>query len=112
MNELHRVLIPNGKACIVTPHWANNRAYGDFTHADKPVSEMFYFYLSKQWRKVEAPDNDIEWNPDGYKCDFASTWGYSMREDLMSRNEEYKMFALSNYKEAAYDLMATLTALK
>src|SRR5262245_46557037 len=28
VNELHRVLIPNGKATVITPHWASMRAYG------------------------------------------------------------------------------------
>jgi predicted SAM-dependent methyltransferase len=44
MNELYRVMKSGAKCTIITPHWASNRAYGDFTHADKPVSEMFYFY--------------------------------------------------------------------
>lgn len=111
-NELHRVLIPGGKALIITPHWASNRAYGDFTHAWPPVSEMLYYYVSKSWRDVNAPDNDIEWNPKGYTCDFDVTWGYGMRQDLMARNTEYQMFALGNYKEAAQDLIATLTCKK
>lgn len=108
-NELYRVLIPGGKATIITPHWASNRAYGDFTHQWPPVAEMLYYYLSKEWRKGNAPDNDIEWNPEGYTCDFEATWGYGMRQDLLSRNQEYQQFAMSNYKEACQDLHATLT---
>jgi hypothetical protein len=111
MNELYRVMKVGGKATIITPHWCSNRAYGDFTHADKPVSEMFYYYLSKEWRKMNAPDNDVEWNPDGYSCDFAATWGYSMRPDLAIRNQEYQQFAFANYKEACQDLWCTLIKL-
>lgn len=109
MNELWRVMKVGAKATIITPHWASCRAYGDFTHADKPVSEFFYFYLNREWRKQNAPDNDIEWNPDGYNCDFEAVWGYSMRPDLAVRNQEYQQFAFSNYKEACQDLIATLT---
>lgn len=112
MNELYRVLIPGGKATIITPHWASNRAYGDFTHADKPVSEMFYYYISRKWRIPNAPDNDIEWNPDGYSCDFDATWGYSLHPEVMSRNPAGQTFALTFYKEAAQDLHATLIAKK
>jgi predicted SAM-dependent methyltransferase len=112
MNELHRVLVPSGRATIVTPHWASCRAYGDFTHADKPVSEMFWYYLSRQWRKTEAPDNDAEWNPDGYTCDFQATWGYTMKPDLLLREEKHQRYALENFKEAALDMIATLVALK
>jgi len=107
MNEVYRILAPGGKITIITPHWASNRAYGDFTHADKPVSEMFFYYINKEWRKVNAPDNDSEWNPDGYNCNFSATWGYSMREDLLSRNTEYQQFAMQNYKEACLDMVAT-----
>ncbi len=99
---------PKGTVTIITPHWCSSRAYGDFTHADKPVSEFFYYYLSKDWRKDNAPDNDIEWNPDGYNCDFEAVWGYGMRGDLAVRNQEYQQFAFANYKEAIADLHATL----
>jgi SAM-dependent methyltransferase len=109
MNELYRVLIPGGKATIITPHWASNRAYGDFTHSDKPVSEMFFFYLSAAWRTQNAPDNDIEWNPDGYKCNFEATWGYSLSQAVLARNQEYQMYAMSNYKDVCQDTIATLT---
>jgi hypothetical protein len=112
MNELWRVLIPGGIATVITPHWASNRAYGDFTHADKPVSEMFYVYLNKEWREAHAPDNDIEFNPDGYSCDFDHELGYGLHPDIAQRPQEEHNFALSWYKEAALDLFARLTAKK
>lgn len=109
MNELYRVLKLGGKATIITPHWAHHRAYGDFTHADKPVSEMFYLYLNREWRVTQAPDNDIEWNPDGYKCDFAASWGTSIDVARFgSRNLEYQTYAIQNYRDANVDLIATL----
>ena len=111
-NEMYRVLIPGGKASIITPHWCSTRAYGDFTHQWPPVSEMLYYYISKAWRKENAPDNDIEWNPEGYNCDFEATWGYGLRPDLLVRNQEYQNFAMSNYKEACLDLHASLVAKK
>lgn len=107
-NELYRVMKKDAKASIITPHWASNRAYGDFTHAWPPVSEMLYYYVSKEWRATQAPHNDIQWNPQGYSCDFAATWGYGMREDLLSRNTDFQQYAMSNYKEACQDIYATL----
>lgn len=112
MNELWRVLIPGGSATIITPHWASNRAYGDFTHADKPVSEMFYLYLNRVWREDNAPDNDIEFNPDGYLCDFDHEIGYALHPEFAQRSKEEHNFALTWYKEAAQDLFARLTARK
>lgn len=101
VNELYRVLIPGGKCTVTTPHWASMRAYGDLTHAWPPVSEFWFFYLSKAWRDANAPHNDM------YSCDFAVTWGHSLRGDLLARNREYQEFAIGNYKEAAQDMIAT-----
>jgi hypothetical protein len=108
VNELHRVLVPGGKCQIVTPHWASNRAYGDPTHQWPPVSEMWFYYLSRTWRMANAPHTDVSVNPDGFSCDLEATWGYAMRQDLLTRNQEYQQSALANYKEAAQDMIATL----
>jgi SAM-dependent methyltransferase len=107
-NEAFRILKPGSKMTVITPHWASNRAYGDFTHANKPVSEMFYYYLKKEWRDTQAPHTDKKWNPKGYSCNFDATWGYSYPPELNARSQEYVQFALNNYKEAILDLHATL----
>lgn len=112
MNELWRVMVPGGRVTVITPHWASNRSYGDFTHADKPVSEMFYLYLDKGWRFAFAKDNDIQWNPDGYSCDFTSEIGHALHPELQSKSPEERNFAVTWYKEAAIELQAILTARK
>jgi Methyltransferase domain len=112
MNELWRVMLPGARATIITPHWASNRAYGDFTHADKPVSEMFYAYLSREWRVQNAPDNDAEFHPDGYTCDFDAQLGHAMHEALKHETADERTFAIAWYKEAVDDLYALLTARK
>jgi Methyltransferase domain len=99
-NELHRVLIPGGKCQLILPHWASARYYGDPTHKE-PMSEFAFYYLDKEWREANAPHT-------GYTCDFAVTWGYSLHQSLLARNQEYQQFALQNYKEAAQDIIATL----
>jgi len=109
MNELYRVMKPGAKAMIITPHWASNRAYGDMTHCWPPVSEMWFYYLSKQWREDQVPHTDIRWNPKGYSCDFEASWGYSLHPALNGRNQEYTMHAQTFWKEAVQDMMAQLT---
>lgn len=109
VNELHRVLVPGGNCTMITPHWASCRAYGDLTHQWPPVSEFWFYYLSKQWRDSNAPHCDIDVLQNGYTCDFDCTWGYSLRQELAVRNQEYQQFALQNHKEAAQDIIATLT---
>lgn len=108
VNELYRVLIPGGKCQIIVPHWASNRAYGDPTHQWPPVSEMWFYYLDKAWRATNAPHTDIEFNPNGFKCDFPATWGYSLHGHLITRSAEYQQHALQFWKEAAQDTIATL----
>ena len=109
VNELYRILVPGGKCQIITPHWCSERAYGDPTHQWPPLSEFWYFYLNREWRRANAPHSDAEVLPGGFNCDFDATWGYSMRPDLIVRNQDYQQFALANYKGAAMDTIATLT---
>jgi SAM-dependent methyltransferase len=99
-NELYRILVPGGKATIVTPHWASNRAYGDLTHKWPPVSEMWFYYLSKAWRDREAPHTDF------YLCDFETSWAYGLHQDILRKNEDERAFAV---QEAALDMVAELT---
>ena len=103
VNELYRVLVPGGKCQIIVPHWASCRAYGDLTHQWPPVSEFWFYYLSKDWRAANAPHND------GYTCDFEVTWGYSLHQAIAARNQEYQTHALGFFKEAAQDMIATLS---
>lgn len=108
INELYRILVPDGKCQIVVPHWASCRAYGDPTHVWPPVSEFWFYYLSKEWRRINAPHTDVEYFKDGFNCNFEATWGYSLRQDIVSRNLEYQQFAMTNYKEVCQDIVATL----
>lgn len=108
MNEAFRVMKEGAKATVITPHWASNRAYGDFTHQWPPVSEMFFYYLKQAWRDTNAPHTDKKWNPAGYACNFDATWGYSFSPELGARHPDHVQFALQNYKEAALDTHATL----
>lgn len=103
VNEVFRILKPGGKALIITPHWCSTRAYGDLTHKWPPVSEFWFFYLSEEWRKVNAPHND------GYKCNFEAQWGYTLSAALQVKSEEQRQYALQNLKEAASDTICTLT---
>lgn len=116
INEVHRVLIPGGKATIITPHWASCRAYGDPTHKFPPVSEFWFYYLSKEWRlgneekklQPNAPHTDAKYLKGGFNCDFEATWGYTLHPTVQLRNQEAQQFMVQFYKEAALDIIATL----
>ncbi len=103
VNELYRVLKVGSQCRLVAPHWASCRAYGDLTHQWPPISEFWFYYLSQEWRKSNAPHNDA------YACDFEVTWGYTLHQNIVSRNTAYQTEALAWWKEAAQDVVATLT---
>src|SRR5277367_398177 len=111
-NEAYRVLTKGGKMQIITPHWASQRAYGDFTHKWPPVSEFLYYYIWKEWRIANAPHNDIEFNPKGYNCDFSFGGGYSLHEGLKPWNNERQQYAQQWFKEACLDTHMTITSKK
>jgi hypothetical protein len=119
-NELHRVLAPGAKCQVITPHWCSCRAYGDPSHAWPPFSEFAFYYLKREWRVgnpakglgANAPHTDAAHRPDGYSCDFDAVWGYSVDQQWSMRAQEAQQFALQYYKEAAMDIIATLTCVK
>ena len=113
-NELWRVLKNDGKAQIILPHWASCRYYGDPTHKSPPFSEFGWHYLSKAWRKDNAPHTDaaIAPGPLSYSCDFAYSYGFSMAPWMMGRSQDFVNFALGAYKEAAQDMIGNLVAQK
>lgn len=112
LNELYRVLKPGAKATVITPHWSSCRAYGDPTHKWPPCSEFLWFYLKKEWRMANAPHTDAQHLSWGFNCNFDVQWGYSLEPGVAMRNQEYQQFAITYYKEACQDMIATLTALK
>jgi hypothetical protein len=107
-NELHRVLKPGAACTMIVPHWGSCRAYGDLTHQWPPVSEFWFYYLSKEWRAQNAPHNDKQWNPEGYSCDFECTWGYSMNQALQARSPDHQQYAMQWFKESIQDIHANL----
>jgi hypothetical protein len=107
-NELYRVLKSGAKCTVIVPHWASSRAYGDPTHQWPPVGEMWFMYLRQEWRDQNAPHTDIKHWPEGFACDFDATWGYGLNPAIGARNAEFQQFAANHYREAIYDLHATL----
>jgi hypothetical protein len=109
MNELHRVLKPGGTAFFAVPYFGSARAYGDPTHQWPPIGEWFLHYLVASWRDVNAPHTDIKWNRLGYSCNFDWTCGYALHPAVVPRNAELQQLMVQFCKEAAQDLIFTLT---
>ncbi len=106
-NELYRIMAPGAKMTLIFPHWASQRFYGDPTHKE-PFSEFGFYYLSREWRLGgNAPHADAKYVKGMYDCNFECTWGYNIRQDVMSWNTERQTYAAQNYKEVINDIVAT-----
>ena len=106
MNELYRVLKPGSRCEIQTPHWSSAKAFGDPRVVWPPVSEWWYPLLSKAFRDQQQNVAAL-----GFSCDFDAGIGYGMHPAIVTRNQEYQQNAMMFYKEAAQDLIVTLTKL-
>ena len=109
INELYRVMKPGAKCTLIVPHWGSCRAYGDPTHQWPPMGEFWFYYLKQEWRDGNAPHADAKNWPQGYACDFDCTWGFGLSPAIQARNAEFQQFAVNHYREAVYDIHATLT---
>ena len=89
VNEAYRVLKTGGKCELKFPHWSSAMAYGDMTHKWPPISEFWCYYLSKEWRMQNAPHDDIQFNPDGYECDFSAKITFIVKPGLAKDQMEF-----------------------
>lgn len=110
-NELFRVMKPMGQCFLVFPHRSSNRFHGDPTHKE-PLDEFAFFYLDRLWRSQNAPHTDIQYNPNGYDCNWNCTWGYTVIPELAVRNVEYQQYAMKYYRDVILDMQVTMTATK
>lgn len=100
-NELYRVLKDGATFTLILPAWNAAGGYGH-PHFVSEIKEGFFYFLSKEWREANAPEVD------DLNCNFVCTWGYNMHPSIVTRNQEYQQFALSNYCNAALDLIVTV----
>lgn len=68
MNELYRILKPEAQATLLTPHWASEGAYGDYTHEWPPIGKASYSYFDKP-RRMRTGLTHYE-----ATCDFDATF--------------------------------------
>jgi len=103
MDELYRVLIPGGKATIITPYWTSARAVQDPTHAWPPVAVSSYLYFNKGWREANKLTHYLG------KCDFDFSYGYLLTPETASKEKEAQEFFIKHYLDAVSDLQVVLT---
>jgi len=104
MNELYRVLKPEGKAIIIVPYWCSGKTYNDIRAEWPPIGEGFFALLSAEFRAAQNWVDDT-----GFKCNFDVTIGYGLHDLIRVRNQEYIANAAMFNKDAIVDLHLTLT---
>ena len=106
IHELYRTLKNGGKATIYSSYWAASKAFGDLDVQWPPVTEAWYSYIDKDMReKLHSEDTNYT------ECNFVVSMGYGMHQSILGKHEEARQHALIFYKEAAQDLVVTLTKL-
>jgi len=102
MDEMYRVMIPGGKALIIVPDYASERAVQDPTHAWPPVCKASFLYFNKNWRT----QNRLDHYP--IECDFDFSYGYILPQEWAKRSSKDQMFAITHYLNVVYDLQINL----
>lgn len=102
MDELWRVLIPGGKATVLSPYYTSMRAWQDPTH-ERPVSESDFLYYNREWRET----NGLSHYP--IMADFDFSYGYILYPDWVGRSQEQRDFAIRHYWNVVSDIQVILT---
>jgi hypothetical protein len=102
MDELWRVLIPDGKATVIVPYWTSPRAIQDPNSAWPPLCEQSFLYFNRQFREVNQEPNTC-------KCNFDAVAGHALDPETASRNDDTRSHWIKHYLNVVNDLHVTLT---
>jgi len=102
MDEVYRILVPEGKAAFSVPYWNTARGYQDFRYEWPPLCEQSFLYFNKGWREQNKLEIDIV-------ADFDFTYGYQAEAETAARNEESRSFYIKHYTNCVGALHLMLT---
>ncbi|MBO0783172.1 MAG: hypothetical protein J2P37_30525 [Ktedonobacteraceae bacterium] len=102
MDELWRILVPEGKATIIVPYWSSPRAIQDPMHAWPPVAESSFLYFNKGWREANKLNHYLG------RCDFDFSYGYLLDPETAMKNQELVTFYVKHYTQSVNDLQVNL----
>lgn len=103
MDEVYRVLIPNGTATFIVPYWNTARGIQDFRYEWPPLCEQSFLYFNKSWRETNKIDVPV------MICDFDFTYGYAWEAETAARHEESRAFYTKRYTNCVDALQLVLT---
>lgn len=104
MNEVYRILKPDGKITIRVPYVTHVRAFADPTHT-RYLHEMSFYYFNKEWRKNNNLSHyDIN-------TDFDISFSYFIDNSLTLKSEEVRNEMFKNNWNAIMDVIVDLKKL-
>jgi len=103
MEEVYRILKPNGKIRIIAPYYTSMRAIQDPTHV-RSIGEVTFMYFNKDWRELNKLQHYTT-----SSCDFGFVYGYNMQQDFVNKHEAQRNFAVKHYWNVVDDIDVTLT---
>ena len=101
MDEVYRILKPEGKIEIVAPYYKHERAFGDPTHR-RYIGDLSFLYWNKQWR------DDNRLSHYGILCDFDIHLSYLIDNDLTLKAKELRDEAIKKEWNAVQDIMVEM----
>ena len=102
MDEMYRILKPEGSARIVAPHYKHERAYGDPTHI-RYIGDWSFLYWSRDWRDEGSLTHY------GIKCNFDMKISYHIDNDLTLRSQDIRAEAFKKEWNAVLDIIVDFT---
>jgi hypothetical protein len=105
MEELYRVLAPEGKATILTAYYASAMAFADYELEWPPVCEQSFLFFNKKWRETNNITAPI-------KCDFEFGYGFAWSPEVAARSTEVQAEFLKSRLNVAQKLQVVLTKAK
>lgn len=106
MEELHRVLIPGGRATLYAPYYSSIRAWQDPTHK-REISENIFLYYNRKWREY----NKLAHYPIVCDFDILST-KFLYNNEWKMRSLEAKEWARRHNINVVDDIEVILQAIK
>lgn len=103
MEEVYRILVPNGKIRIIAPYYTSMRAVQDPTHT-RAINEVTFMYFNKDWRTL----NKLE-HYTSTTCDFDFVYGYNMQQEFLTKHDDQRNYAMKHYWNVIDDIDVTLT---
>ena len=102
MEELYRVMMPQGIVTIMAPYYSSQRAWQDPTHV-RGITENTFRYFDKQWL------TSLGMGHYGIKTDFeVLNTKLILDPEFESKNEAAKQIAILHYINVVLDINITL----